>query len=85
VTTRLDLIPALDTLADDELGGLFDLNDARQLIHITYGLILTAENEDGSSRFRERLYDFWRAHRAEYAARLEKHIGHHLELLYSQL
>jgi len=85
VTTRLDLIPALDTLADDELGGLFDLNDARQLIHITYGLILTAENEDGTSRFRERLYDFWRAHRAEYAARLEKHIGRHLELLYSQL
>jgi len=85
VTTRLDLIPALDTLKDEELGGLFDLNDARQLIHITYGLILTAKNEDGSDRFHDRLYDFWRAHRAEYAVRLEKHIGHHLELLYSQL
>ena len=83
VTTDLGKSPALDTLADSELEGLFDQNDARQLIHITYGLILTVKNADGSFRFRDRLFSLWRAHDEEYAQRLEKHIGHHLELLYS--
>ena len=42
VTTELSRIPNIDSLEDAELPGLFDLPDARQLIHITYGLILTA-------------------------------------------
>ena len=83
VTTDLGKIPALDTLADSELEGLFEQNDARQLIHITYGLILTVKEADGSYRFRDRLFKLWRAHDEEYAQRLEKHIGRHLELLYS--
>ena len=83
VTTDLGKIPALDTLKDEELEGLFEQNDARQLIHITYGLILTVKNADGSFRFRDRLFKLWRAHDEEYAQRLEKHIGRHLELLYS--
>ena len=83
VTTDLGKIPALDTLKDDELPGLFDQNDARQLIHITYGLILTVKGEDGAFRFRDRLFKLWRAHDEEYAQRLERHIGRHLELLYS--
>ena len=83
VTTDLGKIPALDTLKDEELEGLFEQNDARQLIHITYGLILTVKNADGSFRFRDRLFKLGRAHDEEYAQRLEKHIGRHLELLYS--
>lgn len=82
VTTDLAKIPALDTLADADLEGLFEQNDARQLIHITYGLILTVKNADGTFRFRDRLFRLWREHDDEYAARLEAHIGRHLELLY---
>lgn len=85
VTTDLTKIPALDTLGDEDLPGLFDQNDARQLIHITYGIILTEKNADGSYRFRDRLFKLWRDHEDEYSARLEKHIGHHLELLYSEI
>ncbi len=83
VTTDLSRIPPLGTLSDGELEGLFDQNDARQLIHITYGLILTAKGADGSFRFRDRLFRLWRRHDEEYAARLDRHIGRHLELLYS--
>lgn len=83
VTTNLNNIPALDTLTDAQLPGLFDNNDSRQLIHITYGLILNEKNPDGTARFRDRLYKAWRTHSEEYANNLEKHIGHHLELLYS--
>ena len=82
VTTNLANIPALETLTDDQLPELFKNNDSRQLIHITYGLILNEKNPDDSDRFRTRLYRAWRTHAEEYAANLEAHIGHHLELLY---
>ena len=56
VTTQLNRIPDIKTLSDKELPQLFSHHDARQLIHITYGLILNAKNPDGSYRFRGRLY-----------------------------
>lgn len=76
VTTDLDKIPSLDSIKDEDLPKLFDNNDARQLIHITYGLILTDE------RFRKALFDTWREYKEEYAKAIEKHIGKHLELIY---
>ncbi len=82
VTTDLGKIPPLDTLDDSSLEGLFDQNDARQLIHITYGLILTVKDASGAFRFRDRLFRLWREHEEEYSSRLEKHIGRHLEMLY---
>ena len=83
VTTNLNNIPALETLTDAQLPELFSNNDARQLIHITYGLILNEKALDGSYRFRDRLYKVWRQYDKEYMQRLERHIGRHLELLYS--
>lgn len=81
VTTDLAKIPDVDTLSDAELPLLFSQNDARQLIHITYGLILTAKNPDGTSRFKDRLFKLWRENEAEYNAALASHIGRHLDLL----
>ncbi|MBR0441047.1 MAG: hypothetical protein IJK25_03815, partial [Firmicutes bacterium] len=81
VTTDLSKIPALETLSDAELPALFENSDARQLIHITYGLILTARNVDGSLRFKDRLYDLWNTYEEDYAALLDAHIGRHLEML----
>lgn len=83
VTTDLSKIPNVDSLSDTELPRLFENNDARQLIHITYGLILNKKDENGQYCFRNKLYRLWRCHRKEYADALEKHIGHHMELLYS--
>jgi hypothetical protein len=81
VTTDLSKIPALDSLADEELPGLFNNNDARQLIHITYGLILNKKNPDGSFAYKDRLYRLWKDHEDMYADALVKHIGKHLDLL----
>lgn len=81
VTTNIANIPDVDTLTDAELPALFNLNDARQLIHITYGLILTAKNPDGTSRFKDNLYRIWKENEATYNASLFSHIGHHMELL----
>lgn len=81
VTTDLTKIPNLSELKDDELVTLFEQNDARQLIHITYGLILTHKNPDGSFVFRDRLYKAWRIHADEYKNAIFNHISHHLDLL----
>jgi len=84
VTTNLASIPPLSSLSDDELPSLFTQNDARQLIHITYGLILTAKTPDGSLLFRDRLYKLWRERSDEYASKLEAHIGKHISKLYGR-
>lgn len=76
VTTDLSKIPCVDSLKDEELVTLFGNNDSRQLIHITYGLILN-EKKDGKFVFKDRLYKLWRENREEYAQLLESHIGHH--------
>jgi hypothetical protein len=82
VTTDLTKIPALDSLEDAQLPQLFEQNDARQLIHITYGLILNAKDAAGRYLFKERLYGLWRERAELYAERLEQHICKHLQLLY---
>lgn len=81
VTTDLSKIPDIDNLADIQLPHLFLQNDARQLIHITYGLILSEKDLDGKYLFRERLYRFWNENADIYSKRLQNHIGRHLELL----
>ncbi|GHT70811.1 hypothetical protein FACS1894110_22910 [Spirochaetia bacterium] len=81
VTTDLSKIPNVDTLKDAELPNLFNQNDARQLIHITYGLILSKKNSDGSFAFKDKLYKLWKKNEQVYADALIKHIGKHLDLL----
>ena len=78
VTTDLTKIPNVDTLSDDELVSLFDQNDARQLIHITYGQILTDKHEDGSYVFNDELRKLWHQHADVLSELLKKHIGRHL-------
>ena len=81
VTTDLKKIPDVDKLSDRELPELFNQNDSRQLIHITYGLILNKKNADASFTFKDRLYKLWKDRAEDYAQALVKHIGKHLTLL----
>ena len=81
VSTDLSKIPDVNSLKDGELPKLFDDKDARQLIHITYGLILSQKNKDNSFTYRDRLYRIWQDHEEEYRKALVKHIGKHFELL----
>ena len=82
VTTDISKIPDIDNVSDDEILDLFNNRDARQLIHITYGPILSAKNENGGYLFRDELYNIWRANAETYNDRLDKHFSKHLELLY---
>ena len=81
ITTDPAKIPDITNIKDEALPVLFENNNVRQLIHITYGLILSYKKVDGSFVFKEQLYNLWRQHEAEYRSALIKHIGKHLELL----
>ena len=81
VTTDLSKIPDVSTVEDKDLPKLFENNDSRQLIHITYGFILGHKNPDGSFTFQDRLFKLWRENEKVYCSTLVNHIGRHLQLL----
>ncbi len=56
--------------ADDQLDGLLDLVDSRQVLHVGYGAALTT--------FHDRLYDCWLAHEDELDEIIAQHFIKHL-------
>lgn len=74
-------IPDIDSLKDDELPGLMDLEDSRQVLHITYGLILTNRDREGKYTFKDEIYSTLDQYEDSYYCALEKHIGRHLKEL----
>ena len=81
VTTDMSKLPDIKAVKDEDLPKLFENNEVRQVIHITYGLILSQKKPDGSFTYKDRLYKLWQKHEGEYRSALVKHIGRHLELL----
>ena len=74
-------IPDIDSLKDSELPDLMNRDDSRQVLHITYGLILQAKDENQNSLFRDELYSVLYEYEREYTEALKKHIGRHLRTL----
>ena len=81
VTTDISKIPPLESLSDARLPELMDDVNARQMLHITYGLILTAVDETGDMYLRRELYELLDRCSEDYAALLDGHIGRHLKAL----
>ena len=85
VTTDLKKIPKTSEMTDEQLERMLNEPDARQLLHITYGQILTDKDANGKTKFRDRLYAFWNQHEKEYSEVLEVHIGKHIKTLMSKM
>lgn len=81
ITEDISGIRDLDGVPDAGLPDYLDRDDARQVLHITFGLILRAKAPGGAYLFRDRIYQFLYIHEAEYIAALDKHIGRHLAAL----
>jgi len=81
LSTDLQKIPNIAKLKDEELVHLFLDNNARQLIHITYGSILREKDERGRYQFRDRIYKLLFENEAIHYQEVTKHIQHHLKLL----
>ena len=81
ITADFDAIKPLDEVSDAELPDYMNDNNARQLIHITYGLLLQAKDESGKSLFKDEFYDTLIEQEEAYEQALQEHIGKHLRLL----
>ena len=81
VTTDLSRIPDVEKISDSELKNLLDKPDSRQLIHITYGSILSAKSDEGRHLFRDKIYATLFKHEKEHYDAVSSHIRRHLDLL----
>jgi hypothetical protein len=80
-TENIANIADISGVTDAELPLYLEQEDARQVLHITYGLILEAKAPNGSPLFRDRIYQVLALHESEHFAMLKKHIGRHLTAL----
>jgi len=78
ITCDISKIKPLSDTPDSLLPAYLDEDNARQVLHITYGLILQAKNDNGTPKFHDKIYGILRTHEAEYIKALETHIGKHL-------
>lgn len=81
VKADLSKIKPLGEVPDAELPNYLDDDDARQMIHITYGLLLQAKAPDGKPLFKDEFYRTLIEQEDAYAEALKRHIGKHLDLL----
>jgi hypothetical protein len=70
--------PFPDKLANQDLASVLDQFDAREILHVTFGSVLTERGADGRLRFYDRLMGLLRENPEAYAANLERHFLRHL-------
>ncbi|MCL5289611.1 MAG: tagaturonate epimerase family protein [Firmicutes bacterium] len=85
ITIDSGKIVPVDNCKDEELEGLLGNNDIRQMLHITYGIILSTRNESGKFLFRDGIYKILHEREEEYYQALETHIGRHIAALCGSL
>jgi hypothetical protein len=71
-------VPTPVQLADNELASVLDQFDGREMLHVTFGSVLTAQDADGSYRFRDRLLAALQADEEAHYAALEAHFDRHI-------
>jgi len=77
VSAVLDRVPAGADLADGELSALFEDDDARQVLHVTFGRVLTEKNDGGGYLFKNRLLAALDQHEAAHYTNLVAHFRRH--------
>ena len=65
-------------LGDEDLAKVLEQFDGRQLLHCTFGSVLTWKDADGSFKFRQRLLQSLGQNEEAYYDTLEAHLGKHI-------
>jgi hypothetical protein len=71
-------VPAPEQLADSELAAVLENFDGRQLLHVTFGSVLTWQDDTGEYLFRDRLLAALKQNEEAYYSVLETHFKKHL-------
>jgi tagaturonate epimerase len=77
VSADLERAPLPEAVSD--WPGLLEQFDAREILHVTFGSVLTEKTADQKWRFYERFMDLLRANPETYASNLERHFIRHLQ------
>lgn len=79
VSARLERAPDPDSLTDADLPLLLEQFDVREILHVTFGTILTTRLADGTWLFYDRIMKTLRTHPEAYADDLQAHFLCHLQ------
>src|SRR5450755_665843 len=78
VSAQLERAPAPTALTDAAASTLLEQFDAREILHVTFGSVLTAQNPDGCKRFYDAIMTLLQTHPDAYAANITTHFLRHL-------
>ena len=78
VSASLDRVAPADAVPAQELPALLDNFDAREILHVTFGSVLTDTKDTGGRRFSDQLMAVLGDHAEAYAANLQRHFTRHL-------
>lgn len=78
VSASLDNVFTSDKYSNEQLLDLFTQNDARQVLHVTFGKVLTTVKENGEYLFRDIIYDCLEKNEDVHYNYLIKHFQNHL-------
>ena len=65
-------------MPEEDLPGLLEQFDAREILHVTFGSVLKEVGPDGKLRFKDTLFGLLRSNPEAYADNLERHFVKHL-------
>jgi hypothetical protein len=79
VSARLDLVPPAQACTLERFLRLFDDNDARQVLHVTFGSVLTCKDSTGKPVFKDRILRALEQHEEAHYEYLQRHFRRHIE------
>ncbi len=78
VSALLERVPKASEVPDEALPALLEQFNTRQVLHVTFGSVLTATGIDSRPRFRDRLLTVLQENEETYYRLLEAHFDRHL-------
>ncbi|HKJ68512.1 MAG TPA: tagaturonate epimerase family protein, partial [bacterium] len=81
VSADLDQVPSGDEISDEDLVVLFESPQvhARQVLHVTFGRVLTDKDDQGNYRFRDDILRTLREHEETHYRYLQNHFQRHFD------
>ena len=78
VSAKLENVHSSDKYTDVQLLDLFNQNDARQVLHVTFGKVLTTKKDDGTSLFKNKICECLKENEEVHYKYLINHFKNHL-------
>ncbi|MFC1540876.1 tagaturonate epimerase family protein [Candidatus Latescibacterota bacterium] len=79
VSADVDNVPLTESLSDSQLPGLFTQDDAREVMHVTFGKVLTTKTDSGDYLFKYRILQCLKEHEELHYELLKHHFERHIE------